>query len=193
MRLEIPPEKLAKCEVAMKRFIVWLGWLFLAVACSHPAAEEPVDTTAGDAAFADQAAGSDAEADVAADSGAADAEVVADVALDVAKDVAADAGPKLDTCDDLAYGIIHPVCASQIIPGKPVLFMTFQNQAEFTCLTQGDPTWTFEYQGACICNCNNNFQPVCVGGFKYQNACQAQCYIGPNVPICPAACGTPPC
>ena len=82
-------------------------------------------------------------------------------------------------CEDVEYGIIHPICASKTEPGKPDTYVTFQNQGEYDCLTKGNSAWTFQYASACICSCNNNEQPVCgANGFTYQNACQAQCYNG---------------
>ena len=85
-------------------------------------------------------------------------------------------------CDEVQYGIIHPVCGSQTAPGKPDLFITFQNQAEYDCLTKGDPSWTFQYPEACVCNCNFNGPPYTCGGFTYANLCQAVCYDPVNCP-----------
>ena len=98
-------------------------------------------------------------------------------------------------CENVPYGIVHPVCASQTVSGKPDLFVTFQNQEEFDCLVpKNDPSWTWQYASACICNCNNNDQPVCgANGFTYQNACQADCYNPPkgSFTYTTGPCGTP--
>ncbi len=82
---------------------------------------------------------------------------------------------------DVEYSIINPVCGSKTEAGKPEQFVTFQNQGEFDAFLKSDPAWLFQYVGPCICNCNNNAQPVCgADGFTYQNACQAECYNPPK-------------
>ena len=83
-------------------------------------------------------------------------------------------------CENVDYGIIHPVCASQTVAGKPDQYVTFQNQGEYDCLTAGTSTWTFQYASACVGSCSGNYQPVCgADGFTYQNACQADYYNPP--------------
>ncbi len=95
-------------------------------------------------------------------------------------------------CEGVDYGAIAPVCASSPVAGKPDKFVTFRNQQELLCFAGSDPSWTFQYDGPCVCSCTNNSQFVCGGdGLTYLNACQAECFGGPDMPNIPGRCQSP--
>jgi len=82
-------------------------------------------------------------------------------------------------CPDVDYTNVKQVCASKQSgkPEVPDTWVTFRNQAEFKCLTAGDPLWVFQYPGPCICTCSNIEKPFCgEDGLTYTNKCQAECY-----------------
>ena len=86
-------------------------------------------------------------------------------------------------CPDVDYTNVKQVCASKQAAkaGDADTWITFRSNAEYKCLTAGDNMWVKQYDGPCICNCNNIEKPFCGDdGLTYTNKCQADCYNPPN-------------
>lgn len=82
-------------------------------------------------------------------------------------------------CPGVDYSVLKQVCASLTTGSGEDTWVTFRSQSEFLCLSAGTPGWNKQYNGPCICNCNNDDKPVCGDdGLTYANACQATCYNG---------------
>ena len=82
-------------------------------------------------------------------------------------------------CPDVDYSVLKQVCASLTTGSGADTWVTFRSQSEYQCLSAGTQGWNKQYNGPCICNCNNDDKPVCGDdGLTYANACQATCYNG---------------
>lgn len=109
----------------------------------------------------------------------------------VVKDCAGVSATASDACSSTLYtnkgccpGVdytqtgIKQVCAKKVDPnGGKDQWVTFRNSKEFTCLSAGDKSWEYQYDGACLCACNNIKNEVCGDdNVTYLNQCVAECY-----------------